>query len=197
MSTPIQEHFVKEVMQTGLARAANAFSKIIGHPVQVMHLQSILIDSREDIQLLYEEKGKLKVFVTQIIGEIFGRSYLIFSEPEADELIGLVKKKSVAFNEAFQDAFMLEVDNILSASVIAELSNALDTEVYGDVPAMKMIRGSELVDFLRNDIADENNFFILSKNTFEIPGNNNFKARFIWRISAKILESVQVHKIQK
>ena len=51
----------------------------------------------------------------------------------------------------FQEAILLEVDNILSAAMVTQLSNFLDLFVYGDVPNLKCLNKEQLVEILRND----------------------------------------------
>src|SRR4051812_21706168 len=127
-----RENFLIHVMNNGFDRAAASFSQLIKRPVKIINSQSILVRHDDDFSYISEETGELNILVTQVIGEFSGKSFLIFNTNESQEIFRTLN--SAHNNQTLNEAFLLEIDNIMSASVIAELSDAFGLEIYGDVP---------------------------------------------------------------
>lgn len=187
-----RENFVIHIMNTGFTRAANSFSNMVGRPVRITNSASLLIRHDRDFTCFSEEKGDLVVLTTQIIGSISGKSFLIFSEEESREIFKTLKST----NEQLQEAFLKEIDNIISASVIAELSNALKIEVYGDVPQLARLHSRELQDFMNAEIKkDEPSSMIVSNTTFHFEKGDRVHPQFIWKLSSKVFDVIPQEKL--
>ena len=139
------------------------------------------------------EQGDLYILVTQIIGDISGKSFLIFSSDESKEIFQALKL-SIS-NDALKEAFLLEIDNIISASVIAELSNALHLEIYGDVPRLVKIHSVELLDFMRREMSSDDPMSTIFCNaTFQFDSKESVHPQFIWKLSNKVFEMIPTAK---
>lgn len=183
-----RENFLMHVMNCGFDKAAASFSKLIHRPVRIVNSQFVLIRHDNDFSCMSEEQGDLNILVTQIIGDISGKSYLIFNHDESEEIFRALKT-SVS-NEALNKAFLMEIDNIISASVIGELSNALKLEIYGDVPHLFRIHSSELQEFMNQDSNAEPSSIIFSNTTFQFDTHERVHPQFIWKLSTKVFEMI-------
>src|SRR6478752_2253103 len=104
MTISDREKFLIHVMNSGFKRAASAFGQLVNRPVKIVNSQSFLIKNEEEISYFSEETGDMRVLVTQIIGDITGKSYLIFNQDEASEIFRALN--SSMNNESLQEAFL-------------------------------------------------------------------------------------------
>lgn len=195
MENRIRENFILHVMSKGFERAADSFSRLVGQQVRITNSTSVLVRHVEDFTCLSEESGDLTVLTTQLIGDLSGKSFLIFSKEETDEIFKVV---SHVTDKTLQDAFLLEIDNIISASVISDLSNALNIEVYGDVPQLFQLHSNQLQDFIGADLnshSEEPSSMILCNTTFRFDHGDQVHPQFIWRISSKVFDVIPLEKL--
>lgn len=191
-----RENFLLHVMNNGFLRAASSFSKFIGKNSRVSHIQPTSIRFNE-LSYPTDGKGNLYVLTTQVIGELFGKSYLIFNEEEAQNLTMLVGHTSSTHTteQQMKEALLIEIDNIISASVIAELSEALQIEVYGDVPVLKKIPAPSLNDFVVKDGNQDMNNALIIDTTFQFNVDKSILPRFAWKISGKVLDMIPSERL--
>lgn len=193
MNTRDRDNLLIQIMNSGFTKAALSFSKFVNREVKVVSSQSILIRHDQHFSYLNEEQGELFVLITQIIGEVSGKSFLIFSQEESQEIFRALNT-SVS-NEALKEAFLLEIDNIISASVISEISNKLSIEIYGDVPQLIKLNSKDLQKFLKDEASAENpSSMIFSNSTFQFDKKDKIHPQFIWRLSSKIFDLINSEK---
>jgi len=189
-----RESYLIHVMNDGFSKAAASFSRLVNRQVRIINSQSVLIRHEDDFSCISEEQGDLYVLITQIIGDVTGKSFLIFNEEESNEIFSLMKMP--AANTALHEAFLMELDNIISASVISEISNKLEVDVYGDVPQLFKIHACDLQEFLTGKtITDEPSSMILTNTTFIFDSKDKVHPQFIWKLSSKIFEMISDKKI--
>lgn len=189
-----RESYLIHVMNTGFDKAASSFSKLVHREVKIINAQSIVIRNEDDFSCISEEQGDLYVLITNIVGDITGKSFLIFSEEESDEIFRLLK--TAVDNISLQEAFLMEIDNIISASVIAEISNHLGIHVYGDVPRLSKIHARDLQEFLiGKTTTKEPSSMILTNTTFVFDQKEKVHPQFIWKICSKIFDMISEQKI--
>ena len=188
MKKHTKETFILTIMQSGFERAASALSRIIEKPVDVSHVESLRFPD-STLVLAPKSEEDIVVLTTQLIGEVPGKSYLIFNDHESAEIRSVMQQP----NAALHDASLLEIDNILSAAVISDLSNALAAEVYGDVPQLVKIPAQQLKEFFQTDImtSDSSQYFF-TKATFLINNKEKIHPQFIWKLSTKIFDMIAV-----
>lgn len=188
-----RENFLIHVMNTGFERAAESFSKLVRKPVKITSSQSVLVHHDSELTCISEEEGDLYILVTQIIGDLSGKSFLIFNQEECDEIF-----RSLNFgnkNPDLNEAFLLEIDNIISASVISDLSNSLGIEVYGDVPQLFKIHSRNLQNFIQSEIKREDpSTMIFTNATFSFPSHEKVHPQFIWKLSSKVFDMIPLAK---
>lgn len=186
----MRENFIVHLMNLGFGRAAGSFSKFIGKPVKITNTKSILIRHDDDFSYISEEEGNLYVLVTQIVGNLYGKSYLIFNETECNDISQLISGDS-GVTEKMKEAILMELDNIISASVITELSDNLKLDIYGDVPLLKKMHAFDLQEFVSNDINETDpSSVIFTNTTFQFDHHREVHPQFIWKISTKIFDKV-------
>lgn len=193
-----RESFILHVMNGGFTRAAQAFSKLVGKAVKVSNAPVTHL-RHNDFSHIPEAKGDLYVLITQVIGDFSGKSYLVFNEDECQNLCVLTNHVTAASRtpEEMRGDLLTEVDNILSASVIAELSEALQAEIYGDVPVLKKIRANTLKQFIASDShhADGGADILVANTVFHFNANEQIHPQFIWKISEKAYDLIPSERL--
>lgn len=185
-----EEKLVK-IMSAGFERAARSFSNLINRKVKVTRCSSVMMQPSKGSQAFAEETGQLYVLVTQIIGDVSGKSFLIFSQDESEEVFKAMNLRKS--NEALNEAFLLEIDNIISASVIAELSESLCIEVYGDVPELFRVAASDLKRFVATETGDDNHANVIFCNTtFQFDERESIHPQFVWNLGHRIFDAIPV-----
>ena len=131
--------------------------------------------------------------ITKVIGELKGVCCLIFSEEEADQLRNTALPPEVLNSPEMMaemsDGIMLEVDNIISASVITQFSNMLKVKIYGGVPELRKVNSTELESYLQEEINNE--MYLVSFKTKFKSSHVSFAPEFIWLFDNTFVESIK------
>ncbi len=191
-----REKFIIHIMNQGFQRASDAFSSFIGKSVKITNTQSVLVRHANDFSCISDEDGEIIVLVTKLIGDLSGKSYLILNADETSEIVKITSQTFGFVSHQLNDALLMEIDNIISASVISELSNNLKLEVYGDVPMLKRMKAEELENFMEREVEGmDRSAMILSNTTFQFNVSERVHPQFLWKLSSKIFESVPEGRI--
>ena len=135
------------------------------------------------------------ILITEIKGELEGVCYLIFSQEEVKYLLEASLPESIRNEEAklkvMGNAILLEMDNIIAASVITQFSNFFNYKMYGDVPKLEKFPLKELRSYIdSNTAAGDNQYCLYFKSDFH---TNNLQVRpeFIWLLNEKYISGVK------
>lgn len=122
--TDLEERVARDLTSLAFAKAADSFSKFANKPFTI-HSASLHIS--QDPVSLSEKKveGLDNVLISAIVGEIRGESYLIFTPQQARALVEECLPPEMAKKEEMAKAILLEVDNILTASMVTQFSDFL------------------------------------------------------------------------
>jgi chemotaxis protein CheY-P-specific phosphatase CheC len=189
-----QEDFIIDVMNRGFARAAHSFAKLMGKSVKITSTKAGLIE--HPYRFFYTDVKNVTFYVllTQIIGELSGKSYLILNASECNALYDILK-----INEApveLKEGLLLEIDNVISASVISELSNALGLEIYGDVPLLKRINSEDMQGYIEDEAGICNASSVLFATTnLCFDDEVDVNPKFIWKLSTRVFDRIPAGKI--
>jgi chemotaxis protein CheC len=188
MDMSSQDNFIIRVFNEGFQKAASSFSKMIDRDVKVLNAQPLLGRHSTDLSRLSEEYGDLYILITNVIGDVSGKSFLVLNHDEQLEIFKGIK--SSITNHALKEAFLLEIDNIISASVIAELSNVLGVEIYGDIPHLFKVHSKDFKAFLSNQISGDESTMIISNALFQFDQSEQIHPQFIWKLSSKVFDLI-------
>jgi chemotaxis protein CheY-P-specific phosphatase CheC len=190
METSFQKR-ISQVMNKGFGRAATSFSQMINRPVSFAHSSTVIVQSVREFSYTPEDEGKVMVLTTGMIGEIRGKSFLIISEQEQKEICQAVSP-SQPLSVQYQQALLLEIDNIVSASVISQIANDFSVQIYGDVPMMKFMESADIRKYLCEYLESENSgSIILCNTTFLIGNQKHIHPQFIWKIGPEVFNLIE------
>ncbi|MCU0433076.1 MAG: hypothetical protein MUC87_06450 [Bacteroidia bacterium] len=181
--------FAMQMARAGLGRAAVSMSAIMKKEIRVDESDFRLRQASELDDFPVNDKEDVCLLITHVKGELPGTCCLVFSYSEAGHLYQTALPAALAGNAEMQDAILLEMDNIISASVVTEFANRMNVKIYGDVPQLQRMSGEALRGFLRNQIYRDT-FAINFKSSF-ITQEMNFTPEFIWFFDQQFVELIR------
>ncbi|MGL5892852.1 MAG: hypothetical protein ACRC3B_23360, partial [Bacteroidia bacterium] len=133
------------IARAGLEKAAESLTFFMKQTVRVNDSGFSLQPASNLDDFPLRTGNSLYLLITDVVGELPGVCCLVFTEEEANQLRHAALPASVTSNPEMMaemgDAFLLEVDNIISASVVTQFSNYLKCRIHGGVPRMKKLNG--------------------------------------------------------
>lgn len=176
----VELDIMKEIITIGIAKAADSLSFFINEKV-ILKLSDIKINIEHNSPLSRKyPSAKNYLLKTEIKGEIKGESYLLFNENESKKIAEKNFPKDAKINSSkkklMTEAFLLEIDNIMTANVVTQFSNIFQKKIYGDVPSLFMLKGNEINKFLSENHNNELNviYFNARFNTKSFEINPEF-----------------------
>ncbi len=187
-----EKKIAENLINAGLGKAARSFSSIAGQEVGI-EVSTLEIAREWTGRATAKYKGELTLLTTEMIGELNGKSYLIFTREECDSLLRACFPKKEKVNYAvLEEAFLKELDNILSASVITEFSDFLQVEVYGDVPAFYRQEAGEIESLIRQDFARKNDdIFLMANAKFLFKDSVHLRPQFFWKLTEGFISLIR------
>jgi chemotaxis protein CheY-P-specific phosphatase CheC len=190
---PKELNAARSIINIGLSRAATSLSFFMKEEIRIngLDLRFNKFENQSDFTCKFG--NNIHFLVTEVIGELKGTCCLIFSEEEADHLRTAALPQDIRENvqmmAEMSDAIMLEVDNIISASVITEFSNLLGHKIYGGVPNLKKFTVNEMEEFVKQNYEKE--MYIINFKSHFVSSKLDFKPDFVWLFDDSFLNSVK------
>lgn len=183
----------RNIISAGLVKAAESLSFFMNETITLNEFDQEESLSVNAIEIEKKNQSNIHLMITKVIGELNGVCCLIFSEEEADQLRNTALPPEVLNSPEMMaemsDGIMLEVDNIISASVITQFSNMLKVKIYGGVPALRKVDSTELEKYLQEEINNE--MYLVSFKTKFKSSHVSFAPEFIWLFDNTFVESIK------
>jgi len=183
----------KSIINLGLSKAAESLSFFMKEQIRFNELSFSINKINQQVDFTSKSGNNIHLLITSIVGELKGVCCLIFTEEEADKLRQAALPKEIIDDPALMaemsDAILLEVDNIISASVITQFSNILKHNIHGGVPELKKLSVEQINQYAASNFLQEM-YIINFKTQFE-SAQLNFNPEFIWLFDNTFLESVK------
>lgn len=186
-----EKRMAKNVISGGLQKAAESLSFFMNEKIDLDTSDDRCLEC-DPLDLDRKGQNNIQLLITKVVGEIQGICCLIFSEEEADHLRSVALPKEILESPEMMaemsDGIMLEVDNIISASVITHFSNVLKAKMHGDVPSIKKVSYDEMIDFIKKEIDDQ--LYLVSFKTSFNSSNVHFKPEFLWLFDKNFMAGI-------
>lgn len=182
-----------QLINEGMSRAAAALAKLLDREVLITELKVQQGTARETIKKLHH-KDQLIILQTEVIGDLRGQSFLLLTEPEAIAILEMTLNNHTFEHMGME--YLKEIDNILSAAVVAAMADLLELTIYGDVPHFYKMEGQELTSWIEEQKLSQQfngtepegiNFGALLQIRAPQPINLNF----IWYLNKNILYHIR------
>ncbi len=189
----------KTIISAGLVKSAESLSFFMNETITLKDFDAEKHLNNPPLELSKKDESNIHLMTTKVIGEMKGICCLIFSEEEADHLRKAALPQEILDSpemmEEMSDGIMLEVDNIISASVITQFSNLLKVKIHGGVPNLKKVTSKEMEEFIAGEV-DQELYLISFKTSFE-SSRAKFNPEFVWLFDNTFIDCIRNYKVQE
>ena len=135
--TDLERDIIREILNIGLARAADSFA-IIAKDRVLLEVPNIdLLMSEDILQRVREYQSRHVAIQSDIRGDFNGTTLMFFSGQHVQRLsrvcLRMQTDESLDVNE-LQESLLLEISNIITGALVTQLANILKANIYGAPP---------------------------------------------------------------
>lgn len=171
----LEKDILTEIFNISLAKAADSFAKISNEEVLINVPDISFVKEETALGALIQDQNIFSIVQSEIKGDIYGQTLLLFSHKQIDEL------SHVALNNKYKDSalkssLILEISNILTGTLVTQLANILKLNIYGSVPNEPIDRSNLKtetlildLDISRSILVTINTLFIKRQNSIDLP----------------------------
>ncbi|MCC9165542.1 chemotaxis protein CheC [Pontibacter harenae] len=135
--TELERDIIKEILNIGLARAADSFAVIAKDKVLLKVPDIKLIEVKELLHLVASYESTHIIIQSDIKGDFNGATLMLFSDDHIVRLSEVcltmldVQKGELS---TMQESLLLEISNIITGALVTQLANILKSNIYGSPP---------------------------------------------------------------
>lgn len=170
-----EKQLIKDTAEIALANAAKSFGKMLKDKVLLQNL-TLNLSLNDSLQSANLGEKVYHVLKTDILGQMKAVSFLIFSDTNAIKTYRELLPKSLVGNPEMRQAMLLEIDNILAASVVTKYADILNRKINGHVPEIELYSLTQLQQIIPTNTHDSMDFSF--KVTFKAQ-NKSIEAEFV------------------
>jgi chemotaxis protein CheC len=135
--TDLERDIIREILNIGLARAADSFAVIAQERVLLEVPNIDLLVSDDILRKVREYQSKHVPIQSDIRGDFNGTTLMFFSGQHIQRLsrvcLRMQLPESLQLNE-LQESLLLEISNIITGALVTQLANILKANIYGAPP---------------------------------------------------------------
>ncbi|MFD2516105.1 chemotaxis protein CheC [Pontibacter locisalis] len=135
--TDLERDIIKEIINIGLARAADSFAAIARDKVFLKVPDIQLIEIKQLIELVTKYENTHSIIQSEIKGDFNGATLMLFSDDHISRLsevcLGMLDVQKGELS-VMQESLLLEISNIITGALVTQLANILKTNIYGSPP---------------------------------------------------------------
>lgn len=135
--TELERDIIKEILNIGLARAADSFAAIAKDKVLLKVPDITLIEVKDLLNLVATYEDTHVIIQSDVKGEFNGATLMLFSDDHIVRLSEIclsmleVQKGELT---VMQESLLLEISNIITGALVTQLANILKANIYGSPP---------------------------------------------------------------
>lgn len=135
--TDLERDIIREILNIGLARAADSFA-IIAQERVLLEVPNIdLLVSDDILRKVREYQSRHVPIQSDIRGDFNGTTLMFFSGQHIQRLsrvcLRMQTDEALEVNE-LQESLLLEISNIITGALVTQLANILKANIYGAPP---------------------------------------------------------------
>ena len=153
--TELERDIIREILNIGLARAADSFAIIAQERVLLEVPNLDLVPSSNILSRVQDYEGSHVIIQSDIKGDFNGTTLMFFSGQHVQRLSRVCLRMDVTDSvkiDAMQESLLLEISNIITGALVTQLANILKAQIYGAPPIAP-----------RGNIADSLNALVLNR----------------------------------
>lgn len=167
--TPLQLDALREVANIGAGHAATALSQMIGGRIMITVPRVTVTPLEEVPRQLAEPEEPIAAVLMHMLGDLTGRTLLIFPKPTAKRLAELMLRRPINvddhLNELEQSA-VKECGNILSAAYMNALSEFMGMMLLPSPPSLAIDMSSAVLTTAYLQFTADPNFVVCVESEF-------------------------------
>ena len=135
--TELERDIIREILNIGLARAADSFA-VVAQDRVLLEVPSIdLLMSDDILSKVREYQARHVPIQSDIRGDFNGTTLMFFSGQHVQRLsrvcLRMQTTETLEVNE-LQESLLLEISNIITGALVTQLANILKANIYGAPP---------------------------------------------------------------
>lgn len=135
--TDLERDIIREILNIGLARAADSFAVIAQERVLLEVPNIDLLVSDDILRKVREYQSRHVPIQSDIRGDFNGTTLMFFSGQHIQRLsrvcLRMQTDEALEVNE-LQESLLLEISNIITGALVTQLANILKANIYGAPP---------------------------------------------------------------
>ncbi|WP_243635848.1 chemotaxis protein CheC [Hymenobacter edaphi] len=133
----LERDIIREILNIGLARAADSFAAIAQERVLLEVPSLELVRAGDILKLISSYQSSHVAIQSDIKGDFNGTTLMFFSGQHVQRLSKVCLRMDVSddlqINE-MQESLLLEISNIITGALVTQLANILKAKIYGAPP---------------------------------------------------------------
>ena len=133
----LERDIIREILNIGLARAADSFAIIAQERVLLEVPNLDLLPSTSIIERVREYQARYIAIQSDIRGDFNGSTFMFFSGQHVQRLSRVCLRMQVSDSlqmTELQESLLLEISNIITGALVTQLANILKANIYGAPP---------------------------------------------------------------
>ncbi len=133
----LERDIIKEILNIGLARAADSFAAIAKDKVLLKVPDIKLIELKDLLQFITKYADTHNIILSDIKGDFNGATIMLFSDEHTARLSEVcldIKDAKSGTLTVMQESLLLEISNIITGALVTQLANILKADIYGSPP---------------------------------------------------------------
>lgn len=178
----------------GLSMAKSSMEQILQSPITIKKID--YSDENSVIPTFASGQGdSVHLIKTELIGDLKGISHLIFSEKDVASICQACLPAKVLEDDSPESkmmkmGFLTEIDNMVAAAVITEFSNFLGVDIFGHVPSLHVMKGSEVNEYLEKESNGLDSSIIHFKAIFH-GAELDISPDFVWIFQNELVDKIK------
>lgn len=133
----LERDIIREILNIGLARAADSFAVIAQERVMLEVPNLDLLPSTDIINRVRDYQSRYVAIQSDIRGDFNGSTFMFFSGQHIQRLSRVCLRMQVSESlvlDELQQSLLLEISNIITGALVTQLANILKANIYGAPP---------------------------------------------------------------
>ena len=188
----VENDLILEIINIALAKAGDSLAFFTGEKVMMTSLNYKIEEINENTVFSNKKGNEIALLYTEIRGDIGGHCFLNFNKHEVEKLASIALPPSILDNPEkvaeMSKAILLEVDNIVTASVVTQFANLLSIRMLGYVPNIDVLNEQEVIQTIKSK-ANSKQIIINFKTTY-LTEKNKIEPEFVWIMEKEFIQKI-------
>ncbi|MFL5507299.1 MAG: chemotaxis protein CheC [Gemmatimonadales bacterium] len=169
----LQLDALREVANIGAGHAATALSQMTGRATMIS-VPEVSVRPLEDVpELLGAADSVIAAVLMHMMGDLTGRSLIIFPEPSARMLCDILLRRPEGTTQAFgemEQSGLKEVGNILVSAYLTALSDFMGMMLVPSVPSLVVDQAGAILSTTYLNFGHDRDFVFCVETAFAVSG---------------------------